>query len=95
MTALTLDTIALCGFDYRFNSFYRETPHPFVAAMVRNLIEAQKEAKELPIQRKLRVQARRRAREDQEFQINLVTGLIADRRRQGDAVHDGPQWLHC
>ena len=26
MTRLTLDTIALCGFDYRFNSFYRETP---------------------------------------------------------------------
>ena len=44
MTALTLDTIALCGFDYRFNSFYRETPHPFVAAMVRNLLERQKEA---------------------------------------------------
>ncbi len=86
MTALTLDTIALCGFDYRFNSLYRDTPHPFVAAMVRNLLEAQKEAKELPIQRKLRVQARRRVKEDQEFQINLVKGLIADRRRQGDAA---------
>ena len=24
MTALTLDTIGLCGFGYRFNSFYRE-----------------------------------------------------------------------
>ena len=35
MTRLTLDTIALCGFGYRFNSFYRETPHPFVEAMVR------------------------------------------------------------
>ena len=35
MTRLTLDTIGLCGFDYRFNSFYREEPHPFVQAMVR------------------------------------------------------------
>ncbi|HEY5878829.1 MAG TPA: cytochrome P450 [Nakamurella sp.] len=86
MTALTLDTIALCGFDYRFNSLYRDTPHPFVAAMVRNLVEAQTQAKELPIQRKLRVQARRRAREDLQFQINLVKGLIEDRRRQGDAA---------
>lgn len=86
MTALTLDTIALCGFGYRFNSLYRDTPHPFVAAMVRNLMEAQKEAKELPIQRKLRVQARRQAREDSELQINLVKGLIEDRRRQGDAA---------
>ena len=24
MTRLTLDTIGLCGFDYRFNSFYRD-----------------------------------------------------------------------
>ena len=37
MTRLTLDTIALCGFGYRFNSFYRDTPHPFVEAMVRTL----------------------------------------------------------
>ena len=28
MTRLTLDTIALCGFGYRFNSFYRDTEHP-------------------------------------------------------------------
>ena len=86
MTALTLDTIALCGFDYRFNSLYRDTPHPFVAAMVRSLAERQKEAKELPIQRKLRIQARRQYKEDQEFQVNLVKGLMADRRRLGDAA---------
>ena len=35
MTRLTLDTIALCAFDYRFNSFYQNEMHPFVAAMVR------------------------------------------------------------
>ncbi len=34
MTRLTLDTIALCAFDYRFNSFYQDAMHPFVAAMV-------------------------------------------------------------
>src|SRR3954468_15381799 len=32
MTRLTLDTIALCGFGYRFNSFYRDSQHPFVEA---------------------------------------------------------------
>ncbi|MET0866320.1 MAG: cytochrome P450, partial [Nakamurella sp.] len=84
MTALTLDTIALCGFDYRFNSLYRDTPHPFVAAMVRSLAERQKQAKELPIQRKLRIQARRQYKEDQDFQVNLVKGLMADRRRLGE-----------
>lgn len=33
---LTLDTIALCTMDYRFNSFYTEDMHPFVAAMDRD-----------------------------------------------------------
>ena len=40
MTRLTLDTIALCAFDYRFNSFYQDEMHPFVAAMVGALDEA-------------------------------------------------------
>lgn len=32
-TRLTLDTIALCAMDFRFNSFYQDEMHPFVAAM--------------------------------------------------------------
>lgn len=32
-TRLTLDTIALCAMDYRFNSYYSEGMHPFVDAM--------------------------------------------------------------
>lgn len=32
-TRLTLDTIALCSMDFRFNSFYQEDMHPFVKAM--------------------------------------------------------------
>ncbi|KAJ4288033.1 hypothetical protein N0V90_012049 [Kalmusia sp. IMI 367209] len=32
-TRLTLDTLALCAMDTRFNSFYSETPHPFVDSM--------------------------------------------------------------
>jgi len=32
-TRLTLDTLALCTMDYRFNSFYSEKMHPFVDAM--------------------------------------------------------------
>src|ERR1700751_5903606 len=44
MTRLTLDTIPLCGFNYRFNSLYRETPHPFVLAMLGTLGDAQAKA---------------------------------------------------
>lgn len=32
-TRLTLDVIALCTMDYRFNSFYKEAMHPFVDAL--------------------------------------------------------------
>ena len=35
-----LDTIALCSFSYRFNSFYTDAMHPFVGAMVRALVES-------------------------------------------------------
>lgn len=39
-TRLTLDTLALCSMDYRFNSFYQEQMHPFVDAMVNFLSES-------------------------------------------------------
>jgi cytochrome P450/NADPH-cytochrome P450 reductase len=39
-TRLTLDTIALCSMDMRFNSFYHDDLHPFVDAMVGALAAA-------------------------------------------------------
>lgn len=86
MTRLTLDTIALCGFGYRFNSFYRDTPHPFVEAMVRVLTEAQTRARQPKIATRLRIRAQRQAEEDLAFMNGLVDGLIAERRAQGAAA---------
>jgi cytochrome P450/NADPH-cytochrome P450 reductase len=40
MTRLTLDTIGLCGFGYRFNSFYGTHQHPFDTAIVDALTRA-------------------------------------------------------
>ncbi|KAF6817219.1 bifunctional p-450:NADPH-p450 reductase [Colletotrichum musicola] len=40
MTRLTLDTVALCSMGFRFNSYYREDTHPFIAAMYAVLKEA-------------------------------------------------------
>src|SRR3954454_21661939 len=85
MTRLTLDTIALCGFGYRFNSFYRDTPHPFVEAMVRTLEEGQTRGRQLKVQTRLRIRAQRQLDEDQAFMNDLVDGLIEQRRAQGDA----------
>jgi cytochrome P450 / NADPH-cytochrome P450 reductase len=43
MTRLTLDTLALCAMDYRFNSFYlNEERHPFNQALSRVAAEADK-----------------------------------------------------
>jgi cytochrome P450/NADPH-cytochrome P450 reductase len=40
MTRLTLETIGLCGFGYRFHNFERDQPHPFVKAMMEALDES-------------------------------------------------------
>jgi cytochrome P450/NADPH-cytochrome P450 reductase len=45
-TRLTLDTIALCAMDYRFNSFYQDEMHPFVQAMT-NVLKAKSNASQL------------------------------------------------
>jgi len=87
MTRLTLDTIALCGFSYRFNSFYRETEHPFVAAMVRTLGEAQARSRQLPLARRLRVRAARQMAADNAYMEQVVDEIIAARRRDRDGAH--------
>jgi cytochrome P450/NADPH-cytochrome P450 reductase len=84
MTRLTLDTIALCGFGYRFNSFYRDTPHPFVDAMIRTLDASQARLRQLPIQTKLNIRAQRQLAEDQDFINDLVDDVIRKRRAMGD-----------
>src|ERR1700734_4545401 len=83
LTRLTLDTIALCGFDYRFNSFYRDTPHPFVLAMLNTLEAAQAIARELPIQTKLKPGRAKKVRADQEFMVETVRHIIEERRKSG------------
>jgi cytochrome P450/NADPH-cytochrome P450 reductase len=84
MTRLTLDTIGLCAFSYRFNSFYRDEPDPFVVAMVDGLEFAMGSFSRLPIQRRLDFRGRRRLREDISIQNALVDRLIAIRQADPD-----------
>ena len=84
MTRLTLDTIALCGFGYRFNSFYRDTMHPFVEAMYGVLGESQRRARALPIQTKLRRGASRQLAENYRYMEGEVQQIIDERRRAGN-----------
>ena len=84
MTALTLDTIGLCGFDYRFNSFYRRDYHPFVEALVRSL-ETIMMTRGLPLEDLLDAEAApRRSPQDVAFMNKMVDEIIAERR--GDAA---------
>jgi cytochrome P450/NADPH-cytochrome P450 reductase len=94
MTRLTLDTIALCGFGYRFNSFYRDTPHPFVAAMVRVLEESQTRSRQLAVQQRLRIRAARRLEADQAYMDQLVDDVIRERKDSGHA-EGGRDLLSC
>ena len=84
MTRLTLDTIGLCGFDYRFNSFYRENNHPFVQSMVGALGEAMESTGRLPIQNKLALAQHKQMQADIDFMNSTVDHIIEERKRNGD-----------
>ena len=88
MTRLTLDTIGLCGFDYRFNSFYSEEPHPFVASMIRCLDLSMQKQTRLPIGDRLRVREHRQFQEDTTYMNSLVDEIISERKASGDETQD-------
>ncbi|RLQ94220.1 bifunctional cytochrome P450/NADPH--P450 reductase [Falsibacillus albus] len=88
MTRLTLDTIGLCGFNYRFNSFYQENPHPFIQSMVRALEEAMKQLQRLGIQDKLMVNKKRQFEKDKKYMFELVDKIISERKESGFQKND-------
>ncbi|PYZ92561.1 NADPH--cytochrome reductase [Salipaludibacillus keqinensis] len=84
MTRLTLDTIGLCGFNYRFNSFYSEKNHPFINNMVSALDEAMSQLQRLDIQNKLSLRKKSQFNENVDKMYELVDKLIDDRRNAED-----------
>ena len=85
MTALTLDTIGLCGFDYRFNSFYRRDYHPFVESLVRSL-ETIMMTRGLPLEGLWMQKRRRDLAQDVAFMNKMVDEIIAERRGNAEAA---------
>lgn len=79
-TRLTLDTIALCSFSYRFNSFYSADMHPFVNAMVGALQESGERTRRLPLQTRLMLVHQRRYDEDIRVMNQVADQLIAHRK---------------
>ena len=85
MTALTLDTIGLCGFDYRFNSFYRRDYHPFVESLVRSL-ETIMMIRGLPMENLWMHKRRRDLAGDVAFMNKMVDEIVAERRKNAEAA---------
>jgi cytochrome P450/NADPH-cytochrome P450 reductase len=92
MTALTLDTIGLCGFDYRFNSFYRRDYHPFVESLVRSL-ETIMMTRGLPFENLWMQKRRRDLAADVAFMNKMVDEIVAERRRNTAAADDRKDML--
>ncbi|GHE08898.1 bifunctional cytochrome P450/NADPH--P450 reductase [Streptomyces alanosinicus] len=88
MTRLTFDTIGLCGFDYDFESFRRDEPHPFVAAMSRALAFTQAKGESIPGTELFRWKQADQFRKDAELMTNLVDEVIRQRRASGDTGTD-------
>jgi cytochrome P450/NADPH-cytochrome P450 reductase len=85
MTALTLDTIGLCGFDYRFNSFYREDYHPFVESLVRSL-ETIMMTRGIPLEGLWLQKRRQTLAGDVAFMNKMVDEIVAERRNNAEAA---------
>ncbi len=89
MIRLTLDTIGVCGFGYRFNSFYREDFHPFIEALNRTL-GTTLNMRGIPGEKLFKGDQIKQLHRDAAYMNNLVDEIISERRSQGG---EGPEDL--
>lgn len=86
MTRLTLETIGLCGFGYRFHNFERDQPHPFVKAMNEALEESLASSFRLPWE--LNPLRSRRHQQNLQYLNQTVDDVLAARRKSGERHPD-------
>lgn len=87
MIGLTLDTIGLCGFDYRFNSFYSDDFHPFIDALGRTLEIAMLQ-RGLPLEDFFLRNRLKQLESDVAYMNDLVDEIIRERRKTGGDQND-------
>ncbi|MEQ1929988.1 MAG: cytochrome P450 [Parvularculaceae bacterium] len=85
MTGLALDTIGVCGFDYRFNSFYRSDFHPFIDALTRTL-ETCMMQRGLPFEDVALKKRLDQLKTDVGFMNALVDDIVKERKRGQSAA---------
>ena len=79
-TRLTLDSIALCAMDKRFNSFYKEQMHPFVGAMVGFLAESGRRGTRTRLEMLLNTAPERQYQADIALMSSVAAEVVAHRR---------------
>lgn len=84
MTAVALDTIGICGFNYRFNSFYRQDYHPFINALT-NTLETCMMQRGLPFEQQILKKRLAAMEADVGYMNKLVDDIIAERRGRSGA----------
>ncbi|HEX4946888.1 MAG TPA: cytochrome P450, partial [Blastocatellia bacterium] len=95
MTSLTVDTIGLSGFDYRFNSFYHDKEHPFVGAMANALGITMDMLRDVPGESLLRSSRDRQLQDDIRTMNETVDRIIKDRRASGEDAASKSDMLSC
>jgi cytochrome P450/NADPH-cytochrome P450 reductase len=90
MTALTLDTIGMCGFGYRFNSFYRDDNHPFVDAMVESLKIVMSE-RGYPLEDVVRKDRIKKLEANIKYMNALVDKIVSERKVERAGREDLPK----
>ncbi|MDX2029268.1 MAG: cytochrome P450 [Blastocatellia bacterium] len=95
MTSLTVDTIGLSGFDYRFNSFYHDAEHPFVGAMADALGITMDELRDVPMEGLLSQRRDRQLQDDIRTMNETVDRIIRDRRASGEDPAARADLLGC
>lgn len=88
MTSLTVDTIGLCGFGYRFNSFYHDTEHPFVSQMAGALSISMDELRDMPGEKIVQKKRDRQFQTDVRGMNEIVDRIIRDRRASNEVLSD-------
>lgn len=87
-TRLTLDTIALCAMDYRFNSFYQDDMHPFVQAMMGVLSEGASRLKTPKMVQKFMLRRNEQVRVDSDFQNKVAMEMVQKRKENPSEKKD-------
>ena len=91
MTNVTLETIGLCGFNYRFHSLESDTVHPFIEALLSSLQFVMESIAIPEFVNKLRRKRVKKFEQDTDHMYRMVDTIIEERKRSPEkyqGVHD-------